>query len=103
MKKVWQKIPAWLKAMLLNIILLYPIITINQIIIQLNLEYFPEYGIGIIPVLIILYLYWIIITKWNPFTDKNDIEISFKFNILDKKKHIKCFRFERVYSNDYIL
>jgi membrane protease YdiL (CAAX protease family) len=85
MKKVWQKIPAWLKAMFLNIILLYPIITINQTIIQLNLKYFPKYGIGLIPVLIILYLFWKVINKWNPFIKKNDIKINFKFNILDKK------------------
>ncbi|WP_282079409.1 CPBP family intramembrane glutamic endopeptidase [Aquimarina algiphila] len=85
MKKVWQKIPAWLKAMLLNIILLYPIITINQTIIQLNLKYFPKYGISLIPVLIMLYVYWKIINKWNPFTNKDDIKIRFKFNILDKK------------------
>ncbi|WP_108801922.1 CPBP family intramembrane glutamic endopeptidase [Aquimarina sp. Aq107] len=88
MKKVWQKIPAWLKAMLLNIILLYPIITINHIIIKLNLEHFPEYGIGLILVLMMLYLYWRIIIKWNPFTSKDDIEISFTFNILDKKNII---------------
>ncbi|WP_422104375.1 CPBP family intramembrane glutamic endopeptidase [Winogradskyella sp.] len=85
MKKVWQKTPALLKALLLNIILLYPIITINQIIIKLNLELFPKYGIGLIPVLILLYLYWKIINKWNPFTGRDDIKISFQFNILDKK------------------
>ena len=62
MKKVWQKIPAWLKAMLLNIILLYPIITINQTIIQINLKYFPKYGIGLIPILILLYVYCKVIT-----------------------------------------
>ncbi len=85
MKKVWQKIPAWLKALFLNIILLYPIITINQIIIQLNLKYFPKYGIGLILVLITLYIYWKVVNKWNPFTNKDDIKISLKFNILDKK------------------
>ncbi|WP_405207198.1 CPBP family intramembrane glutamic endopeptidase [Aquimarina sp. LLG6339-5] len=85
MKKVWQKIPAWLKAMFLNIVLLYPIITINQTIIQLNLTYFPKYGIGLIPVLSMLYLYWKVIHKWNPFTNKDDIKISFKFSILYKK------------------
>ncbi len=85
MKKVWQKTPTWLKALFLNIVLLYPIITINQIIIQLNLEYFPEYGVGLIVVLATLYLYWKIITKWNLFTNKDDIQIRFKFNILDKK------------------
>ena len=88
MKKVWQKTPSWLKAIFLNIILLYPIITINQIVIKLNLAYFPKYGIGLILVLITLYLYWKIINKWNPFTDKDDIKISFKFNILDKKNII---------------
>ena len=85
MKKVWQKTPVWLKALFLNIILLYPIITINQIIIQLNLQYFPKYGIGLILVLIILYLYWKVINKVNPFTNKDDIKISFMFTILDKK------------------
>lgn len=85
MKKVWQKIPAWLKALFLNIVLLFPIITINQIIIQLNLKYFPKYGIGLIPVLILLYVYWKVINKWNPFTKKDDIKIHFKFNILDKR------------------
>jgi len=85
MKKVWQKLPAWLKAMLLNIVLLYPIITINQTIIQLNLTYFPKYGVGLIPILIILYLYWKVITKWNPFTNEDDIKLSFRFNILNTK------------------
>lgn len=85
MKKVWQKIPAWLKAMLLNIILLYPIITINQTIIQLNLTYFPKYGIGLIPVLMTLYVYWKVITKWNPFTNEDDIKINIRFNILNTR------------------
>lgn len=86
MKKNWQKIPAWLKAIFLNIILLYPVMTINQMIIGLNLKYFPKYGIGgLILVLIILYLYWKVVNKWNLFTTKDDIKISFKFNFLDKK------------------
>ena len=86
MKKIWQKIPAWLKAIFLNIILLYPVVTINQMIIGLNLKYFPKYGIGgLILVLIILYLYWKVVNKWNLFTTKDDIKISFRFNILDKK------------------
>ncbi len=85
MKNIWQKTPALLKALVLNIILLYPVITINQIITQLNLKYFPKYGIGLIPVLIILYIYWKVVTKWNPFTHKDDIKIQFKFNLLDKK------------------
>jgi len=85
MKKVWQKIPAWLKAIVLNLILLFPVITINQIVIQLNLQYFPNYGIGLIPVVLILYLYWKLINKWNPFTNKDDIKISLQFNLLDKK------------------
>lgn len=86
MKKVWQKTPAWLKAIFLNIILLYPIMTINQTVIGLNLKYFPKYGIGgLILVLIILYLYWKVVNKWNPFTKEDDIKIRFKFKILDKK------------------
>ncbi|WGD35059.1 CPBP family intramembrane metalloprotease [Olleya sp. YS] len=85
MKKVWQKTPALLKALLLNIVLLYPIVTINQIIIQLNLKYFPKYGISLIPILIILYLYWKVITKWNPYINKDDIKLSFKFNIVNIK------------------
>ena len=85
MKKVWQKLPAWLKAMLLNIVLLYPIITINQTIIQLNLTYFPKFGVGLIPILILLYLYWKVITKWNPFTHEDDIKLSLRFPILNTK------------------
>ncbi len=85
MKKVWQKTPAWIKAIVLNLILLLPVITINQIVIQLNLKYFPKYGIGLIPVLLTLYLYWKLINKWNPFTHKDDIKISLQFNLLDKK------------------
>ena len=85
MKKVWQKTPALLKALLLNIILLYPIITINQTIIQLNFKYFPKFGIGLIPVLIMLYVFWKIINKWNPFTEEGDIKISLKFAIADKE------------------
>ncbi|MFD0992391.1 CPBP family intramembrane glutamic endopeptidase [Tenacibaculum geojense] len=85
MKKVWQKTPALLKALLLNIVLLYPIITINQTIIQLNLKYIPKFGIGLIPILIMLYIFWKIIIKWNPFTEENDIKISLKFTITDRK------------------
>lgn len=82
MKSLWQKKPAWLKAILLNLILLFPILIINQVIVQLNLRFYPKYGIGLIFIFITLFMYWKAINKWNPFNDKNDIKMDLKFQLL---------------------
>lgn len=81
MKNLWSKTPAWLKAILLNIILLYPVLFINQSIIYLNLQFFPQWGVGLFLILGVLYFYWILVNRLNPFKDKKYIQLSLKFDI----------------------
>lgn len=81
MKNIWQKLPAWLKAVLFNIILLLPIVSINQTMILLNLEYFPQFGIALFLVLGTLFSYWFFLKKKYPFQEKDDIQLDLKFNL----------------------
>lgn len=58
MKRFWQKIPVWLKAVLISAVLLFPMVIIYQIVIQLNVEYYPQLPWGAVVVFILFWLYW---------------------------------------------
>lgn len=81
MKNIWQKVPVWIKAVLLTILLFYPIAFLNQIILLLNLKFLPQFGIGLFIVMGTLYLYWRLAQRWHPFTDEGDIRMRFRFDI----------------------
>ncbi|MFS4456374.1 lysostaphin resistance A-like protein [Maribacter sp. 2304DJ31-5] len=90
MKNIWQKLPAWIKAILLNIVLLFPIVILNQLIVQLNLKFSPQFGWGLLLVLATLYLYWNLVRKWNPFKGEKDIKLSLAFDLTDFSNILDC-------------
>lgn len=84
MKKVWQKTPAWIRAILLTIVLFYPISIINQTMIKYSLLLFPTYAfLALLFVVGMLFLYWKLVDKWNPFKTEEDVKLSLGFNLLN--------------------
>lgn len=81
MKTLWNKMPAWLKAIFYNIILLIPIVATNQTIVSLNLQYSPQIGWGLILVIAMLMVYWKLVTRWNPFKGEHDNKLELKFKL----------------------
>ena len=80
MKNIWKKLPAWLKAILINIVLLFPVVILVQTIIQINLQSQWEWGWGLILVLGILTLYWYLAKKYNSFHKAGDNKLELTFD-----------------------
>ena len=81
MKNFWNKIPAWLQAILLNLVLLFPVVTVVQLIIQANLQSASEWGWGLILVIAILVLFWYLVKKYYWFHQDNDIKLELTFKL----------------------
>ncbi|MFY0606803.1 MAG: CPBP family intramembrane metalloprotease [Cyclobacteriaceae bacterium] len=63
MKTLWKKTPVWIKAILLNILWLYPVIFTVRIIIETNLRSKPTWGWGLILIIGLLVGYWYLAKK----------------------------------------
>lgn len=80
MKTLWNKLPAWLQAILLNVILLIPPIAIVQNTAKANLTILPEYGWSLLVTILVLFIYWRLVKRLTNFTDRDDIKMSLTFN-----------------------
>lgn len=58
MKEIWLKSPAWLKALLLGIVLFFPVIITNQLLLFQNLAKHNSIPWSLPIILVILWLYW---------------------------------------------
>lgn len=68
MKNIWNKIPDFLKAILIGVLLFYPAITIIQLLLFTNLRTVNEIPWAFVIILPLLWLYWRFTTgKANPF------------------------------------
>jgi len=85
MKTLWNKIPAWLKAILLLVITFYPVTMIVQGSIMLNLESNPTWSWAFLISISAWVLYWYLIKKFDPFKGENDIKLEWRFSIKSKK------------------
>ena len=81
MKKIWSKLPAWLQAILLNLILLFPVIIAVQLIVQANLQSSSEWGWGLILTVLILAGYWYLVKRFNKFDQAEDIKLELTFSM----------------------
>ena len=81
MKNIWKKVPAWLKAIILNFVLLIPPIVIIQSTAKRNLTILPEWGWSALVGVAVLYLYWRLIKQFTNFTEANDVKLSLSFNL----------------------
>lgn len=88
MKSIWSKIPAWIRAIIFNLILLFPASFLIQNIIRQTLPN-TSWGWGIVPVVFILGTYWLLTKKLSPFNGKDDIWQSLSFNIKDGNNWLK--------------
>lgn len=70
MKELWEKVPVWIKAILTGFALGLPIVTINQILIQLNILVLPQFPWALLMIVLFLFLYWrFAVGKGKPFKE----------------------------------
>ena len=81
MKNLWNKLPAWLKALILNVILLVPPIAVIQNTAVANLTYQNEWGWSLLVTLFVLIIYWQLVKKFTNFQQPDDIKLSLKFKV----------------------
>jgi len=58
LKELWKKLPTWLRALLIGVILFYPAITILQLLLFQNLANYSSTPWSFPIVIILLWLYW---------------------------------------------
>jgi membrane protease YdiL (CAAX protease family) len=80
MKKLWKKTPAWIKAILLNLILLFPVVILIQSLIGINAQYQNHWPWCVPLALIILYVYYWLNKKYSKFKYETDVRLNFVFN-----------------------
>ncbi|WP_224490947.1 CPBP family intramembrane glutamic endopeptidase [Robertkochia flava] len=80
MKTLWKKMPAWVKAILLNIVLLYPIIIAIQGLIGINAQYGNEWPWSVPLVSLFLYFFYKLNKRYTQFDKESDVRLSFCFD-----------------------
>ena len=85
MKNIWNKIPAWLKAIVLNFILLFPMLILVQNSVNINLTSNASWGWALLVIIPVLFIFWILVNKWNPFKGPEDVQLELTFNPKDSK------------------
>ncbi len=80
MKNLWNKIPAWLKAVILSIIILLPAVLVVQTPLALNLEIFPEIPWAFPLALVSLFIFWKLIKHFDKFSHKEDVKLKITFD-----------------------
>ncbi len=81
MKNLWNKLPAWLKAILQGIVLFVPILFFNQIMIFNNLTSGQPIPWALPVVMIALFVYWKIVKRFDNYKGENDIKIDLKMEL----------------------
>ncbi len=89
MKTTWNKTPAWIRAILLNLLFLFPASIGVQLIIQYSLESGASWGWSLIPTVAILEGYWFLTKKVNPYKGEGYIKHSFKVDFSDRNVWLK--------------
>ena len=85
MKTIWNKTPAWLKALLLLVISYYPVATIVQGAVILNLEKQATWSWALLIAIPAWVLYGYLVKRYNPYKGENDVKLEWSFNLRNKK------------------
>lgn len=85
LKTIWNKIPAWCKALIFMAVLGAPVINIVQGTALYNLQNNPGWGWGLLVAIPILFLFWQLVSRWSPFKKPEDVKISMRMNLKDSK------------------
>ena len=82
MKHLWTKIPAWLKAILLNVFLMFPMLWVVQgLVINQNLRYYTSIPWAVPVALLLMGGFYFLTKRFTKFTEKEDVRIKLGFDI----------------------
>ena len=85
LKTIWNKIPAWCKAIIFMVVLGLPVINIIQGTAMYNLQNNPGWGWGLLVAIPLLFIFWKLVSGWSPFNRPEDVKISMELNLKDVK------------------
>lgn len=80
----WNKTPAWIRAILLNLIFLFPTSIGVQLIIRYSLQSGAGWGWSILPVTAILIGYWFLAKRLNPNKGVEHVKFDLRIDVSDK-------------------
>lgn len=89
MKNIWIKIPAWIRAILLNLIFLFPTSIGVQLLIRYALQSGASWGWSLIPTIAILAGYWFLTKRINPYLGEGYVKHSLKIDLRDRLVWLK--------------
>ncbi len=81
MKNLWTKTPAWLKAILLNILLVLPAAIPVQLLLISNIDYYPEIPWSFPLALVALGGIWLLAKRFAKFDQKEDVKLKLTFDV----------------------
>jgi len=85
MKTIWNKVPAWIKAIILNVITLIPVVFLVQRIITYNLKLNSGWGWALLITIPVLIIFWKLVQRFTSFSKPEDVKIKMNLNLSDKK------------------
>ena len=84
MKTVWNKLPAWIKAIILNFVVMIPIVGIVQRTITFNLKSNSGWGWALLITIPLLVVFWKLVQRLTSFSKPEDVKIKMNLNLSDK-------------------
>ena len=85
MKTIWNKVPAWIKAIIVSLVIAIPVATVIQLIIIFNLKSNTGWGWALLIAIPLLILFWKLVQRFSSFTKPEDVKIKMNLNWSDKK------------------
>ncbi|MEM6297947.1 MAG: type II CAAX endopeptidase family protein [Bacteroidota bacterium] len=85
MKTIWNKIPAWGKALIFLGIIGAPVNFTIQGIAKYNLQDNSGWGWALLVTVPLLFIFWQVVSRWSPFNRPEDIKIKMDVNLKDRK------------------
>jgi membrane protease YdiL (CAAX protease family) len=85
MKTIWNKVPAWIKAIILSLVIAIPVATVIQLIIVFNLKSNTGWGWALLVAIPLLIIFWKSVQRYSSFSEPEDVKIKMNLNWSDKK------------------
>ncbi|MEP0134677.1 MAG: CPBP family intramembrane glutamic endopeptidase [Eudoraea sp.] len=89
MKTIWNKIPAWIKAIILAVVIVLPVVTLVQSIVIFNLKSNTGWGWALLVTIPVLIIFWKLVQRFTSFSKPEDVKIKMNLNWSDKKVWIR--------------
>ncbi|MAD96304.1 MAG: hypothetical protein CMB99_03160 [Flavobacteriaceae bacterium] len=83
MKNIWNKIPAWIKVILINCVVMYPVIILIQSTVVFNLQSGSEIPWALAFTMVVLFGFWKLVQRFTNFNQPEDVKIKMDLNLSD--------------------